>query len=55
MTSDPMFVDFATRNYHLRTESPAIDAGLAGYSPETDFDGVGRPQGAAADVGGYER
>jgi Right handed beta helix region len=55
MTGDPMFVDFAARNYHVRTGSPAIDAGSAGYSPSTDFDGTGRPQSSAADVGGYER
>jgi hypothetical protein len=50
-----MFVDFAARNYHVRTGSPAIDAGSAGYSPSTDFDGSGRPQSSGADVGGYER
>jgi hypothetical protein len=55
MTGDPMFVDFAARNYHVRTGSPAIDAGSAGYSPSTDFDGSGRPQSSGADVGGYER
>jgi hypothetical protein len=55
MTGNPMFVDLGTRNFHLRTGSPAIDTGSAPYSAATDFDGASRPQAAAADVGGYER
>jgi hypothetical protein len=55
LTGDPLFVDGPAHNYHVRTGSPAIDAGRAAYSPLTDFDGVGRPQAAAADLGGYER
>ena len=48
------FVEPARGDYHLVEDSPAIDAGGDGYPPY-DLDGVGRPQGTAADVGAYER
>jgi hypothetical protein len=54
-TTDPLFVDYASRNFHLQAGSPAIDYGLAGYSPGDDFEGRTRPQGAAPDAGAYER
>jgi len=54
LTGDPMFVS-DTRDYHLRRGSPAVDAGLASYATATDFSGKPRTQGAAPDLGAYER
>lgn len=51
---DPAFRDPAHRDYHLRDDSPAIDAGSTFWAPAVDFDGVPRPQGLAADIGAYE-
>jgi hypothetical protein len=49
----PLFGD-----YHLRTGSPAIDAGLAASGsngvPSVDFDGDTRPGGPATDIGADE-
>jgi len=42
-------------DYHLRPGSPGIDAGTATGAPATDMDGTPRPQGAAVDMGSYER
>jgi hypothetical protein len=50
--SDPLFVDEAHRDYHLRATSPAIDVVDSG--PATDLDGTTRPQGARFDEGAYE-
>lgn len=49
--------DFAhpgTLDLHLLAGCPAIDAGDSLSAPVTDFEGTGRPQGAAFDVGAYE-
>ena len=52
-SADPRFA--GTGDYHLRTGSPAIDAGapLAPAAP-ADLDGRPRPQGGALDLGAYE-
>ncbi|HUV40321.1 MAG TPA: choice-of-anchor Q domain-containing protein, partial [Sedimentisphaerales bacterium] len=39
---------------HLKTGSPAIDAGTSEGAPSVDFDGASRPQGDGYDVGAYE-
>lgn len=52
--ADPLYVDRSKHNYHLRTRSPAIDAGSRTNAPSTDFDGNIRPQGAGYDIGAYE-
>lgn len=44
----------ATPDFHLRPDSPAIDAGAPIPSVTTDFDGVKRPQGKGYDIGAYE-
>jgi len=51
---DPMFVNFKNRDYRLRAQSPAVDAGAdLGYT--LDFDNNPIPRGAAPDMGAYER
>jgi Right handed beta helix region len=52
LVADPRFA--GAGDYHLQGSSPAIDRGLAGVSPKVDFEGVGRPRGAAPDAGAYE-
>lgn len=44
INSDPMFVDEANGDLHLKSSSPCIDAGdnLAPYLPATDIDGDAR-------------
>lgn len=57
LSVDPMFVDTTVGNFHLVSpSSPAIDKGTSLTNPivTTDFDGIGRPQGGAPDVGAYE-
>jgi CSLREA domain-containing protein len=44
-----------TRTHALLPGSPAIDAASAQDCPPTDQRGVSRPQGAACDIGSYER
>ncbi len=55
---DPLFVDpsddVTNADFELQSSSPAVDAGT-GDAPATDIAGVNRPQGSAADLGGYER
>jgi len=41
-------------DYHLRPDSPAIDAGTSEGAPTTDFEGHGRPCGLGVDIGAYE-
>lgn len=55
---DPMFVNPSfggDGDYHLRTGSPAIDAGTSSGAPSIDLDGVSRPQGNGIDIGAYEK
>jgi hypothetical protein len=65
LKADPQFVDPANHDFHLRSTSPAIDAGQLegvyavfqqryGISIAKAADGVARPQGAGWDIGGYE-
>jgi predicted GH43/DUF377 family glycosyl hydrolase len=50
---NPQFVDQAQGDYHLRSNSPAIDAGTSNGAPATDFEGDLRPVGAV-DMGADE-
>jgi len=60
ITGDPRFVSAATRNFHLRGSSPAVDAGGAPRAPTNDADAVARPQDGdldgnpAWDIGAFE-
>lgn len=54
IVADPQFVDFAARDFHLSTASPAIDAATGSSTPDHDLEGTPRPQGAAPDLGAYE-
>ncbi len=49
------FVSASAHNYTLAPTSVAIDAGVALPGVTTDRSGIARPQGAAYDVGAYER
>ena len=52
---DPMFVDMANGDFHLRMGSPCINAGVNGWGGiDRDFDGNPRPVRGGNDVGPYE-
>jgi len=53
ITLDPKVVDLTNYDFHLLSDSPAIDAGVnTGIS--RDYDGNPRPKGKAYDIGAYE-
>lgn len=55
--TDPLFVSIATNNYHLNSNSPAIDMGDSTYtaaSGETDIDTMNRVQNGRVDIGADE-
>jgi hypothetical protein len=57
ITADPQFVNYQSNgsgDYHLKSTSPAIDAGVALGAPGFDFEGNIRPQGSTYDIGAYE-
>ncbi len=65
LDADPLFVSPLSRNFHLGTSSPAIDAGLAdsvyqtfyeryGFDIQKDIDGTARPVGGRFDLGALE-
>lgn len=53
-TPASLFADERDGNDRPGPASPAVDAGVALPSVTGDFDGVGRPQGAAPDLGAWE-
>ncbi len=57
ISADPRFVDIASGDFHLRVDSPAINAGDPnGVQPDVDRDGNSRPlpQSGHHDIGAYE-
>lgn len=55
--ADPRLLDAGGMNFHLATNSPAIDSGDPGFTPapgETDVDGQPRSSGGRVDVGADE-
>ena len=52
--ADPKFADPAAFDFHLRSDSPAIDAGLALPGVGADYDGRARQRGGRVDIGAYE-
>ena len=52
--TDPKFADPAAFDFHLRSDSPAIDAGIALPGVGADYDGRVRPRGGRVDIGAYE-
>lgn len=53
INADPQVVNAGARDFHLKSTSPAKDAG-ANTGLAADRDGIVRPQGAAFDIGAYE-
>ena len=55
LSGDPLLVSpVISRDFHLQSTSPAIDAGTNAFAPADDLDGVTRPVGNTVDIGPYE-
>ena len=56
ITSTPelLFQNPASNNYHLRSDSPAIDCGFPLSDVLNDLEGNPRPLGSQYDIGAYE-
>lgn len=57
VSAEPQFVNYIRKgggDYHLKSTSPAIDAGSSNYVTSTDIDGNPRLQGAKYDMGAFE-
>ena len=52
--TDPKFAGPASFDFHLRSDSPAINSGLAMPGVANDYDGRVRPRGGRVDIGAYE-
>jgi hypothetical protein len=53
-STNPQFVNADAGDFRLQTTSPALNAGTTLSVVQTDVAGIGRPQGAAYDIGAYE-
>jgi parallel beta-helix repeat protein len=54
LTSDPKLLNPGAFDFHLKTDSPAINRGIVVSGVSTDYEGNSRPQGSAYDIGAYE-
>ena len=54
---DPQLEDVANHDFRLKATSPALNAAMPqpDLTTDHDFAGVSRPQGAAHDIGAFER
>ncbi len=52
--ADPGFVDPGSGDFHLRSTSPLIDAGISVAGISFDFASTTRPYGLAPEIGAYE-
>ncbi len=52
--NDPHFIDPSRGDFHLASDSPAIDRGTSAGAPALDADQIPRPQGLGFDLGAYE-
>jgi hypothetical protein len=51
---DPQFENPSSKDFQLKSASPAIDAGMTTQLVRTDMVGTPRPQGGNYDIGAYE-
>ncbi len=54
LSSDPRFENSSAKDFHLKSTSGAIDAGILVNEFDVDIDGTPRPQGTSYDIGAYE-
>jgi len=54
ISMNPLFVDSGIGDYHLSEGSPCINTGTGEGTPNTDIDGISRPQGNGYDMGAFE-
>lgn len=53
ITGDPKFVNPVV-DFHLQSDSPAINVGSSASAPSYDYDEIRRPVGTGYDIGAYE-
>ncbi len=55
ITADPLFVNAAAGDFHLRGTSPALGQNTADFTPQVDLAGASRPLGGGPDLGAFEQ